>query len=160
MRQPEGWALSTTHRSGGCQCGAVRYTLNVPDITVYACHCRECQKQSASAFALSVPASLRDLTVDGKPAAYERPTDSGSRTRCWVCPKCGTRLYHQSARSPDRVTLKGGTLDDPSELEPVAHLWVSRKQAWLTLPPGVPAYETQPEDLAAWRHSLQSAIAP
>jgi len=138
----------------------VRYRLNAPEITVYACHCRECQKQSASAFALSVPASLRDLTIEGAPAAYERPTDSGSFTRCWFCPECGTRLYHQSARSPDRVTLKGGTLDDPSTLEPVAHLWVSRKQAWLTLPSDVPAYETQPADLAAWRNSLRGTFGP
>ena len=147
--------MPNKERSGGCQCGAVRYTLNSRKITAYACHCSECQKQSASA--LSVPAAAQDLTVEGTMAAYERPTDSGSRTKCWFCPECGTRIYHQSARSPDRVTLKGGTLDDPSELEPDAHLWVSRKQAWLTLPPDVPTYDTQPEDLAAWRDGLGHA---
>ena len=146
--------MSNAHRSGGCQCGAVRYTLTSDKITAYACHCRECQKQSASAFALSVPARRQDLTVRGAPAVYERSTESGSRTKCWFCPDCGTRLYHQSARSPDRVTVKGGTLDDTSELLPIAHLWVSRKQSWLVLPRGVPIYETQPEDLAAWRHEL------
>ena len=46
----------TTHM-GGCQCGAVRYTLATDKITAYACHCLECQKQSASAFAISVPIS-------------------------------------------------------------------------------------------------------
>ena len=90
----------------------------------------------------------------GAPAVYERPADSGSHTKCWFCPDCGTRLYHQSARSPDRVTVKGGTLDDPSGLAPVAHLWVSRKQSWLDLPPDVPSYDTQPDDLSAWRDTL------
>lgn len=146
--------MPNMHRSGGCQCGAVRYTLTCDKITAYACHCRECQKQSASAFALSVPVRRQDLKVLGAPSAYERSTESGSRTKCWFCPDCGTRLYHQSARSPDRVTVKGGTLDDTDELSPVAHLWVSRKQSWLILPPGVPAYETQPDDLAAWRDQL------
>jgi len=146
--------LPKTKRSGGCQCGAVRYTLTTDAVTAYACHCRECQKQSASAFALSVPASLKDLAVAGAPAVYERPTDSGSHTKCWFCPDCGTRLYHQSARSPDRVTVKGGTLDDPSGLAPVAHLWVSRKQSWLDLPPDVPSYDTQPDNLSAWRDTL------
>ena len=143
-------------RSGGCQCGAVRYSLASTQIAAYACHCRECQKQSASAFAVSVPVLADALDVDGPLTAYDRATDSGSRTNCWFCSVCGTRIYHQSARSPELVTLKGGTLDDPSGLEPVAHLWVSRKQAWLVLPEGVPAFETQPDDLTAWRDRLAS----
>lgn len=145
-----------THRRGGCQCGAVRYELSVERLTAYACHCLECQKQSASAFAISVPVKADDLVVEGPVAAYERSTDSGSRTNCWFCSTCGTRIYHQSARSPQIVTLKGGTLDDPSVLAPIAHLWVSRKQPWLEMPatPDVEMFETQPDDLKAWRDRL------
>ncbi len=143
-----------TTRSGGCQCGAVRYKLAAEHITAYACHCLECQKQSASAFAISVPVLARDLDVSGPLTAYERATDSGSMTNCWFCSRCGTRVYHQSARSSELVTLKGGTLDDPAELKPVAHLWVSRRQAWVLLPDDVPAYESQPVDLKAWRDKL------
>ena len=40
--------------SGGCQCGQVRYEVKRDRLAVYACHCNECQKQSASAFSLSV----------------------------------------------------------------------------------------------------------
>lgn len=145
----------TTH-SGGCQCGAVRYELSGGQVVSYACHCLECQKQSASAFAISVPVKADDLSVTGPLAAYERGTDSGSRTNCWFCSTCGTRIYHQSARSSQVVTLKGGTLDDPSALVPFAHLWVSRKHAWLMLPaaPDVEIFETQPDDLKAWRDRL------
>ena len=35
--------------TGGCQCGAVRYEIAQEPLAVYVCHCRECQKQSASA---------------------------------------------------------------------------------------------------------------
>lgn len=141
-------------RTGGCQCGAVRYTTTSPRLVAYACHCRECQKQSASAFAISVPLRADDLHVTGPLTAYARATDSGTTTNCWFCARCGTRLYHQSQRSPDLVTLKGGTLDDGAELQPVAHLWVSRRHPWLQLPPGVPIFETQPDDLKAWRNAL------
>ena len=140
--------------TGGCQCRAITYRLAPKRHQVYACHCLECQHQSASAFALSMPVKRVDLTVDGKPAVYVRPTDSGTRTLCHFCPACGSRLYHQSERSPDLATLKAGSLDDTSALVPVAHFWVKRKQPWILLPSDVPQFETQPEDLKAWRDRL------
>lgn len=140
--------------SGGCQCGAVRYTIDTEKIVAYACHCLECQKQSASAFAISVPALAKHLSIDGPMTAYKRPTDSGSHTNCWFCSHCGTRTYHRSAGSSEVITLKGGTLDDTSQLEPVAHLWISRKQPWVLLPEHAVRFETQPDDLKAWRDTL------
>jgi hypothetical protein len=143
--------------AGGCQCGAVRYVLEAKRHPVYACHCRECQKQSAAAFGLSMPVRADDIEVTGELAFYERATDSGSRTRCAFCPQCGTRLYHRSARYPDILTLKAGSLDDTSGLAPAAHIWTSRRQPWVILDDGVPAFETQPEDLKAWRLGLLEA---
>ncbi len=148
--------MTTDTLAGGCQCGAVRYTVKAETVTVYACHCLECQKQSASACALSIPLSLDVFDIAGPLKSYERPTDSGTTTSCWFCENCGTRVYHQSARSSRSITLKGGTLDDTGSLNPVAHLWTRRKQSWVILPPAVPAFETQPADLTAWRKTLVS----
>ena len=36
--------------TGGCQCKGVRYQITAEPLTVYVCHCTECQCQSASAF--------------------------------------------------------------------------------------------------------------
>lgn len=145
--------------AGGCQCGAVRYRISGPRLVVYACHCRECQRQSSSAFALSIPLHASEITVTGTLATYTRATDSGSKTECLYCPSCGVRILHRSARAPENVTLKGGTLDDTSGLVPVAHLWISRKQPWVRLDPSVPAFETQPADLKAWRDGLLASRA-
>jgi hypothetical protein len=140
--------------AGGCQCGAVRYTLAPPVARAYACHCRDCQKQSASAFSLAIPVDRAALRLTGALASFEKRAESGGVTTCWFCPACGVRLFHASSRAPDRATLKVGTLDDTSWVAPASHLWVSRKQPWVILDPAVPAYETQPDDLAAWRRSL------
>ncbi|RHW17123.1 GFA family protein [Sphingomonas gilva] len=137
--------------TGGCQCGAVRYRITGPRPAVYACHCRECQKQSASAFGMSLPVRVEHFAVEGETGWWERGTDLGTRTRCYFCRVCGSRVYHQSSASDDRVTVKAGSLDDTGWLRPQAHLWVSRKQPWVVLDPDVPAHETQPSDLAAWR---------
>ena len=140
--------------TGGCQCGAVRYTLTRKPYQVYACHCLECQKQSAAAFALSIPLKFDDLELEGTTAEYVRSTDSGNKTRCTFCPECGTRLYHRSDTSRDTVTVKAGTLDETGSIKPVAHLWVCRKQPWVILDDDTPAYSTQPTDLKKWRDKL------
>lgn len=140
--------------TGGCQCRSVCYRVAARSPVVYACHCRECQKQSASAFGLSLPVARSDFQVNGALSSWERATDLGSRTHCFFCPACGSRVYHASDRSPDRVTVKAGSLDDTSGLHPVAHIWVSRKQPWVIIPDAVPTHPTQPDDLTAWRSAL------
>jgi hypothetical protein len=39
---------------GRCLCGAVRYRVTEEPLTLYACHCTDCQKRSGSAFGLSM----------------------------------------------------------------------------------------------------------
>lgn len=140
--------------SGGCQCEQVKYEVSCDELVAYACHCKECQKQTSSAFAISVPLKLDDLRIKGELMSYERPAHSGAITECLFCPDCGTRIYHQSSRSNSLVTLKGGTLDNASDLIPRAHLWTSRKHKWLPLPAGAEKYDRQPTDLKRWRDKL------
>jgi len=141
---------------GGCQCSASRFTIRAQRALVYACHCRECHRQSASAFGLSSPVRRADFTVTGPTAIWSRPTDSGTITDCHFCAACGVRLFHVSRRSPEWITVKGGALDDAAAFTPVAHIWVSRKAPWVTLPPDAVVFDTQPDDLAAWREQLLS----
>ncbi len=142
---------------GGCQCGAVRYRVTMERPIAYACHCRECQKQSASAFGLSVPVQTEHFEITGAMKVYRRSTDLGGTTACWFCQACGTRLYHQSVGESDSVTIKGGSLDRADLLDPIAHIWIKSKQPWVILPPGIPSHQTQPDDLDAWRRQLSLA---
>ena len=104
-----------------------------------------------------MPVAIARVAIRGEPASWTRLTGNGSGTRCFYCPSCGTRLYHQSDRAPDTITIKPGTLDRTDGLRPVGHLWVSRKQPWVELDPALPAFETQPSDLTQWRDQLLKA---
>jgi hypothetical protein len=63
-------------RMGGCQCGELRYEIAAEPLALYVCHCRECRKQSASAFGLSlrVPSSGFRVT-QGLARFWSRVTD-------------------------------------------------------------------------------------
>jgi hypothetical protein len=45
--------------TGGCICGSVRYQITAALLSVYACHCTDCQRVTSSAFSIGVvgPAS-------------------------------------------------------------------------------------------------------
>ena len=143
-------------QSGGCQCGAVRYQLSAAPLTLYACHCTECQKQSTSAFGMSLQVPRGGFRiVKGEPKVWRRTADSGMAVHCYFCGNCGTRLYHDAEFARDTVNIKPGTLDDTSGLDPVANIWTGSAQPWVHLSDDLLNYAAQPDDydplIARWR---------
>ncbi|MDO9384428.1 MAG: GFA family protein [Hyphomicrobiaceae bacterium] len=130
--------------TGGCQCGAVRYEAGEPQ-ALFVCHCRECQKQSASAFGISVRVRRSELNVlQGAVAYWERDADSGRRITCAFCPTCGSRLWHEKIDVPEFVNLKGGSLDRPPDLAAAVHIWTKRKLDGVVIPHGVKTFTGEP----------------
>lgn len=132
-------------QQGQCQCGQVRYAVDGDPFFLAVCHCTECQRQSGSAFGMSLfyPESAFKL-LRGTLKKYTRSADSGNQLDCFFCPECGTRIYHGSGDGSPVIKIKPGTLDDTSWLKPVAHAWTKSKQAWVTIPEGTSTHETQP----------------
>ena len=128
----------TTH-SGSCQCDQVKYTLADGDYRLNICHCKDCQRQSGSAFGLSliVPFEAFQLT-SGKLKSFQLKASSGRTKTCAFCPDCGVRIYNQTTAS---ISVKPGTLDDTSWLGPDAHYWTESKQAWVSPQSNIPIHE-------------------
>ncbi len=135
----------TAPYTGGCQCRQVRYEIRAEPLTVYACHCKECQRQSASAFGMSMPVP-RDAVVllQGKPKQWRRMSDSGREVVCFFCGECGTRLFHNPSRNLKITNIKPGTLDDTSQLRAVGNLWTRSAQPWIRCNDDLLNYEQQP----------------
>lgn len=133
--------------SGQCLCGAVRYRVNRRPLTLYACHCTDCQRRTGSAFALSMIVRREDLEVlDGRTTGYTARLPDGRTKAGQMCASCGTRLWGTPVKHPHVVVVQSGTLDQPCGLEPIAHQWLSEAQPWFTPPPGVAAYPKGPVD--------------
>ena len=132
-------------RDGGCQCGSIRYRINGEPLALAVCHCTECQRQSGSAFGMSLIVR-RDIfeLVSGELKDFSRSSDSGRAVRCAFCPSCGTRIYHEPSYVTGVLNVKAGTLDDTSALQPTLHAWTSSKQGWVAVPGEVQCFERQP----------------
>ncbi|WP_040557429.1 GFA family protein [Reinekea blandensis] len=130
--------------SGACQCGGVTYELLGPPSMVVACHCRECQKLSTSAFSITAMVSAESVRFRGLMKDWSRVADSGNVSAAKFCPTCGNRIYHYDPNEPDKLKLKPSNLSDTRLIQPTAHVWVSEKQDWFQLPAGVKTFERQP----------------
>ncbi|MBW4440321.1 MAG: GFA family protein [Plectolyngbya sp. WJT66-NPBG17] len=143
--------------TGGCQCGQIRYEIRAEPLTLYACHCKECQRQSSSAFGMSMTVQREAVVIlQGQPKDWTRGADSGQTVRCFFCGNCGTRLFHQRDHNPNVINIKPGTLDDTSWLNPVGHLWTQSKQPWVSLDEQGLNYEGQPSDYAVLFERFQN----
>jgi hypothetical protein len=128
-------ARATSPLTGGCQCGAVRYEITVTPEALYVCHCRECRKQSASAFGISLVVPRAGFRLlQGSVKSWSRRTDSGHFLNCLFCPECGSRIWHERAGGAETITVKGGSLDQPLDLDSAIHVWTSRKLPGVIIP--------------------------
>lgn len=123
-------------RSGGCLCGGVRYQIDGPMRPVVYCHCLQCQKTSGHFVAASACA-IEDLVM------------IADETLCWYqssplaergfCGKCGGNLFWRP-RSREHVSIMAGTLDRPTKLQAIAHIYTATASDFFSIADGLPKY--------------------
>ena len=154
---------------GGCTCRQVRYRMTAKPWFVHCCHCRWCQRETGTAFALNamIEADRVDLLA-GEPEMVLTPSLSGKGQKIWRCPKCRIAVWSNYPGAGDAVRfVRVGTLDDPDALPPDIHIFTQSKQPWLVLPEGsraVPEYydtrKTWPAESLARRAALRARQPP
>ena len=135
----------TLPMTGGCQYGTIRYEVASAPRQVVACHCTDCQRQSGSAFGMTMVVDEAAFRVtQGEPKTFASTSDAGHAKLGAFCPECGNRIYNKTEWRRGTISVKPGTLDDTRWLRPQVHLWTSSKHGWVTIPDGVEAHERQP----------------
>ena len=128
---------------GGCLCGAVRYRVANDPVRASACHCRNCQRRTGSAFGVGAYFREADVEIRGELRTYEYRSDE---TRRWLrtqfCTKCGTSVTWTAEALPGLRAIAGGSFDDPSWLKVDRHGWTRSKQPWSLCPPEAEIFET------------------
>jgi hypothetical protein len=137
-------------REGRCACGVVRYRLESEPMFVHCCHCRSCQRQTGSAFVVNLLIEADRVTVTaGEPVVVDAPRDNGSVQPISRCPACRVAVF-STYSTPGVLFVRGGTLDDPSSVEPDVHIFTRSKLPWVVLPEGVPAFEVYYDTRRLW----------
>jgi hypothetical protein len=155
--------MSDDSFEGRCTCGQVRYRMTSKPMFVHCCHCRWCQRETGTAFALNaLIESDRVELLAGAPEVVDTPSNSGRGQKIWRCPNCRVALWSNYGGGGDKVRfIRVGTLLDPDRLPPDIHIYTMSKQPWVVLPPGAAAVDEYyvsckywPEDSLARRRAL------
>ena len=133
--------MSDASFDGRCTCGAVRFRMLSTPLFVHCCHCRWCQRETGTAFALNALIEAdRVQLLAGEPECVDTPSQSGKGQKIWRCPQCRIALWSNYAGAGDKLRfVRVGTLEQPDRLPPDIHIFTASRQPWVVLPPGAPA---------------------
>ncbi|MCP1198736.1 GFA family protein [Notoacmeibacter sp. MSK16QG-6] len=126
-----------------CRCGAVEMTVSAPPLLTMACHCRGCQRMSASAYSCSMAVPQDGFAVDG-PARDKRQSEDNDGYTHNFCPQCHSWIFTEFPAEMGFINLRATMLDDPSWFAPFVETQTTEKLAFAET--GAPiSYERFPE---------------
>ena len=155
--------MTETNLSGSCFCGLVRYRLTRAPMFVHCCHCRDCQKQSGSAFAINAlmeRSCIEFAEGSQDPVCVTVKTDSGRPHDIYRCRECQSALWSDYGRRSVMVFVRVSTLDQGGSLAPDVHIFTRSKMPWVPLPPHARCFDVYYDMQKEWpRASLARRAA-
>ena len=125
---------------------------------IHCCHCLNCQRQTGSAFVVNLLIEADRVQVSaGAPQPVDAPRDDGSAQRIFRCPECQVAIFSEYG-APEVRFVRGGTLDDPTDITPDVHIYIRSKVGWVTLPEGTPAFDVYYDRAELWSSESLSRL--
>ena len=132
--------MTAERHTGGCQCGAVRFSVEGPLRDVLYCHCGRCRKSHGGVAAYSACERARLILLSQEGLRWYENPDPTDEARRGFCGVCGSRLFW--ARS-DRSTISiaAGAIDEPSGVRAVAHIFCAHRGDYYEIADGLPCFD-------------------
>jgi hypothetical protein len=113
--------------TGGCQCGRIRYDVQIASDDAYLCHCRMCQRATGGVSIAFVNVQKTAVHWQTDPDFYH----SSPIARRPYCSACGTPLGFEFLDG-ENIDLTVGSFDEPGRFRPVEHSGAeSIHEAWI-----------------------------
>lgn len=145
--------------AGQCRCGRTTFEATAPPLLTMACHCRGCQRMTASAFSLSAA-----IPAEGFAVRSGEPVIGGLHgpDRHFFCSHCLSWLFTRPQGLDFFVNVRSTMFDERGWDTPFVETFTSEKLAWATTParhsypqfPPMEAYEGLIAEYAAQRPAL------
>ena len=131
--------MTTEHdtHTGGCLCGAVRYEVRGALRDVINCHCTMCQRLHGAFGAHSKAKKANIRIVEDRGLAWYATSDSARRG---FCRDCGSHLFWEPV-AQDATGIVAGTLDPPTGLTTMGHIFTGEKSDFYDLSDELPKFE-------------------
>ena len=132
--------------TGGCHCENILYEAEADEKGVGICHCTDCQKLSAAAYRIVIPANENNfILLKNKPKIYIKKSDNGAPRIQAFCSECGSHIYATSTQETDNRTfnIRLGTVDNNRGLIPQKQIWCRSAQSWTFNLNNIPKIEKQ-----------------
>lgn len=126
--------------SGGCLCGAVRYTAQTEQTSAVICHCTDCQKFTGAAFAALVPVQRAAMTLTGPVKTHTGVGGSGKPVIRSFCIECGSSLFEEPTIRPGLAIIFAGTLDDLKAVSPAREIFRDDALPWIHIAGDIPRF--------------------
>ena len=120
-----------TRRIATCACGQVRVACSGEPLKVSLCHCRECQRRTGGPFGVAAFFPPEAVSATGDTREFRRASDSGFDVVFRFCPNCGSTVWWESLRLPDRIAVAVGAFADPAFPAPTQAVYRQHRHAWL-----------------------------
>jgi hypothetical protein len=130
--------------TGGCLCGAVRYTATAESTAATICHCRDCQRFTGSAFGALIGMPKEALKVEGAMKTHTGIGGSGLPILRHFCPECGSSIAEEPGTRPGVVILNIGTLDNPNAVTPGREIFGDDSWSWVQVTGDHPRFAKRP----------------
>lgn len=128
--------------SGGCACGAVRYSFSKPPSYMGNCHCRDCQRATGSGYFPGVLFLEKDFTlISGELKWFESKSDAANTMSRGFCPDCGSPLFLRIREKEGIRLVYASSLDDPGLYKPIRDIFTSSAHSWDVMDPELPKFE-------------------
>jgi len=132
--------------TSSCHCEDIFYEAEADEKGVGICHCTDCQKLSAGAYRIVIPANEKDFTLlESEPKIYIKKSNNGTPRIQAFCSECGSHIYATSTQeSGDRIfNIRLGTVDNNQGLVPKKQIWCRSAQSWAFNLKNIPKIEKQ-----------------
>lgn len=138
--------MTETH-TGGCLCGAVRFTVTGDFAHFVLCHCARCRKGSGSAHAANLfapGARLQWVSGEDHVCRFALPETRHLRQ---FCGRCGSPVP-SSQPEAGAIVVPAGALDGPAPIAPSLHIFCADRAAWEDGMAAAPRFDGLPGDTA------------